>query len=314
MSEKTVVVTGGAGFIGSHIVRELVKRDYDVRVIDNLFTGKLAYLSDVKDRIRFVKGDITDKALLEKEFQGVSFVLHEAALRSVPKSIEIPHDYNRVNIDGTLNVLEAARENDARVIFASSSSVYGDCNVFPEKEDFIPAPKSPYALSKVAGEHYCRMFHELYGLETISLRYFNVFGSMQDPKSEYAVVIPIFITSVLNGKSPTIFGDGFQSRDFTYVANNVEANISAMNANKKVCGKTFNIASGEGINLNDLLGKINSYLGSNVKPVYAPPRAGDVRKTLASTELAEKVLGWKARHPFDKGLIETIEWYKGRSG
>ncbi len=310
---ETVVVTGGAGFIGSHIARELVKQNYKVKVIDNLFTGKEEYISDVMDKIEFIKADILNLKLLEREFKDVNYVLHQAALRSVFKSVERPQDYNNVNINGTVNVLEASRKNNVkRVIFASSSSAYGDTDQLPEKETLPPDPRSPYALTKVAGEHYCKMYYSLYGLETISLRYFNVFGPMQDPKSEYAAVIPVFITAVLQNLRPTIFGDGKQSRDFTYVLNDVEANIAAMKAGKRACGEAFNIANGEAINLNELLEKINRIMGKNIKPIYAKRREGDVMHTLADVSKAREFLNWKAKYSFDEGLRKTIEWYKGR--
>ncbi|MDP2974340.1 MAG: NAD-dependent epimerase/dehydratase family protein, partial [Candidatus Diapherotrites archaeon] len=256
--DNSVVVTGGAGFIGSHIVEELVKRNCSVTVIDNLFTGFEQNIRQFGKKIKFVKGSVTDKRLLLKEFKGKQFILHLAAMRSVFPSLQHPLLYHKTNIDGTLNVLDAARKCDAkRVVFASSSSVYGNISSFPAEETSLPMPESPYAITKLAAENYCKMFYSLHGLETIVLRYFNVFGPRQNPKSIYAAVIPLFTLALLRGQQPTIYGSGEQSRDFTYVKNIVEANMLAMHADKALCSQVFNICSSNPVTVNELFAKIS---------------------------------------------------------
>lgn len=304
------IVTGGAGFIGSNITKELLKRNHQVKVIDNLLTGKKANLNDVIDNIEFIDADINDLELMQKEFKGFDYVLHQAALPSVPRSISDPIDANKHNISGTLSVLVAARDQMLkRVVYASSSSVYGDIEGEFKTEDMSSNPLSPYALTKYTSEVYCRLFYELYGLETVSLRYFNVFGPMQDPQSEYAAVIPKFITQMLKGESPTIFGDGMQSRDFTYVANNVEANIIAATSDKGE-GEVVNIACGKSYNLIELVDKINKILKTKIEPKFTSARAGEIKHSKASIEKAQEIFGFRPDISFEEGLEKTIEWYK----
>lgn len=306
---KRFAVTGGAGFIGSNIVIELVKNDNEVVVIDNLLTGNFNNLFGVMDQIRFVEGDIQDLDLLKREFIDIDYVLHQAALPSVPRSVDDPIASNQNNVDGTLNVLVAARDEGVkRVVYASSSSAYGNSPSLPKKEDMKPDPLSPYAITKLVGEQYCKVFYELYGLETVSLRYFNVFGPHQDPNSHYAAVIPKFITAMLNDESPVIFGDGEQSRDFTYIQNNVDANLLACEV-AGAAGKMFNIACGERISLNELVAMLKKILGKKIEPVYKEPRPGDVKHSLADITLAREILGYKPRYGFEDGLKKTVEWF-----
>ena len=311
---EKVVVTGGAGFIGSHITEKMVELGAEVTVIDNLYAGKMENLAAVKDKIKFVKGDIMDFEMLKKEFKDVDFVSHQAARRSVPESVEDPLPYEQVNVTGHRNVLEAARKNDVkRVTFASSSSVYGDAEKFPQEETDLPMPISPYAITKLTGEHYCRMFHNLYGLETVSFRYFNVFGPRQDPHSQYAGVIAKFILSALKEQTPTIYWDGEQSRDFTYVQNNAIANALAFISDKKVGGQSMNICAGQGVTVNEILNQINAYLEKNIKANYEPRRPGDVRHTKGSGEKAKELIGYETKVSFEEGLKKTIEWFKQNS-
>ena len=308
--KQKIIVTGGAGFIGSHISRKLVNLGHQVIVVDNLCEGNLKNIQDFKNKIKFFKEDILNLKSLQKIFKGVDFVFHEAALRSVERSVNNPVETNKVNIEGTLNVLMAARDNKVkRVIFASSSSIYGEQKSKVFKETLCPNPISPYALSKLAGEFYLKQFSSLYGLQTISLRYFNVFGPYQDPTNEYANVIPIFITKVLKDKPVTIHWDGQQSRDFNYIDNVVEVNMLAMKA-KKTQGEVINVCNGETHSINFLFKTINKILGKNMKPVYGPKRAGDVRSTLGDPALAEKILGFKPKINFEEGLKKTIAWFK----
>jgi len=302
------IVTGGAGFIGSHIAEELVKQKEDVTIIDNLSSGKLENIKEFKNKIKLVEGDIRNINLLKKEFKDADFVLHQAALKSVPGSFNNPEEYHDVNINGTLNVLKAAKEcNVKRVIFASSGAVYGPCKVFPQKEDFYPKPTSPYGLTKLVGEHYCKIFNDSLGIETVSLRYFNVFGPRQDPESEYANVIPKFIALVNSGNQPTIFSDGEQTRDFIYVKEVAEANIKACKEN--VSGEIINIASGASITINQLLKKINNILGKDIKAEYGKPRKGDVKHSLADISKQRELLKIKP-NDFDTNLMEMINWFK----
>ena len=311
MKGKKVVVTGGAGFIGSHIVDKLVELGAEVTVIDDLSEGKLENLSAVKDKIKFVKGNILDIDLLKKEFKDADFVSHQAARRSVPESVKNPDPYNEINITGHLRVLQAARDCGVkRLTFSSSSSVYGESKTFPQKETDLPIPISPYAITKLTGEHYCRIFYELYGLEAVNLRYFNVFGPRQDPHSQYASVIPKFILAVLNKKQPTIYWDGEQSRDFTYVQNNAIANVLAFTTREKVGGETINVCAGKGVTVNEILRQINDYLGTDMKTKHEPRRPGDVRHTKGATEKAKKLLGYETKVNFEEGLKKTIEWFK----
>ncbi|RJQ35645.1 SDR family oxidoreductase [Candidatus Parcubacteria bacterium] len=307
----TVLVTGGAGFIGSNIAAELLNRGYQVKVLDNLSTGHLKNLDLIKDKIKFIQGDINDFALLEKELSGVDFILHQAALPSVPRSIESPLSSHFNNSTGLVNLLEAARHAGVkRVVCASSSSVYGNAPEKYKSENLPNVPLSPYAVAKMMGEHYCRVFSELYGLETVSLRYFNVFGPHQDPQSDYAAVIPLFIKAILKDKQPNIFGDGSQSRDFTYVQNNVEANILAMTSTKVGRGEAINIACGQSYTLLELVENINKTLDKNIQPTFAPERAGDIKHSLADITKAKELLGYEPKIDFAAGIEKTIAWVK----
>ena len=310
ISGKRFVVTGGAGFIGSNIVERLVAGDNEVVVIDNLLTSSMDNLKDIMSRIKFVNGDIQDLDLLVREFEGVDYVLHQAALASVPRSIENPIASNQNNIDGTLNVLVAARDAGVkRVVYAASSSAYGNTPTLPKHEGMAPDPLSPYAIMKLVGEQYCKVFYNIYGLETVSLRYFNVFGPRQDPNSQYAAVIPKFITAMLNDERPVIYGDGEQSRDFTYVQNNVDANLLACTA-PNAAGKMFNVACGERITLNQLVELLNDILGKDIDPVYEEERAGDVKHSLADISLARDIMRYEPEYGFKEGLLKTVEWFK----
>ncbi len=304
------LVTGGAGFIGSHIVEELVSRRHFVRVLDNFSSGKRENLKRVCGRIDLMAADIRSRQACLKASKGVDFILHQAALRSVPKSLLNPGEYNEVNIQGTLNLLEAALRNKVKVfVLASSSSIYGDVKAFPEKENFLPAPISPYALTKLAGEHYCKMFSRHYGLATVSLRYFNVFGPRQSVDDEYAVVIPKFISCMLKDKRPPIYGNGRQSRDFTYIQNVVEANITAA-GKRNLKGEVFNVASGRDYSILQLVGILSRLLGKDIKPVFLKPRPGDVYRTLADLSSSRKALGFNPKIDFIKGLRLTLEYFK----
>ncbi len=304
------LVTGGAGFIGSHIVEALVKRGKYVRVLDNFSSGKQSNLAGLERKIDLLRGDICSVATCVKATKGVDYVLHQAALRSVPKSMVEPQAYNRVNIDGTLNMLEACRKNKVkRFVFASSSSVYGEVKQYPEKESFVPGPISPYALSKLTGEYYCKIFSLHFGLPAVALRYFNVFGPRQALDDEYAVVIPKFINCIIQGKNPPIFGNGRQSRDFTFVQNVVQANLLAVAA-KKVKHGVFNVAAGKDTSILDLVKILNKILGKNVRPQFLPVRAGDVFKTLADISNIEKFLKFKPQVTFFEGLKATVDYWK----
>jgi nucleoside-diphosphate-sugar epimerase len=306
------LVTGGAGFIGSHIVEELVSRKHFVRILDNFSSGKINNLEKVSGKIEIIKGDIRSVGDCNKACAGIDFVLHQAALRSVPKSMKNPEEYNDVNITGTLNVLQAALSSKVkRFVFASSSSVYGDVKSFPEKEDFIPQLISPYALSKLAGEYYCRIFSLNYGLETACLRYFNVFGERQALDDEYAVVIPKFISCMLNNENPPIFGTGKQSRDFTYVKNVVNANLLAA-SKPGLKGDVFNVASGKDYSVLELVKFLNQILKKDIKPLFLKPRQGDVFKTNASLLKIKKMLGFSPKISFIEGLKLTVEYFKNK--
>ena len=300
-----VVTTGGAGFIGSHLAEELTKRGYHVIVLDDLSTGKMENIEwlSSKSNVEFVKDSITNLPLLQKLFQGVEYVFHQAALARVPRSIEDPLSANEVNIKGTLNVLLAARDNSVKkVIYASSSSVYGDTTALPQKEEMPPNPLSPYALTKLAGEYYCCIFSRIYGLSTVCLRYFNVYGSRQDLKSQYAMAIPAFINRVSQNLPPTIFGDGEQSRDFTFIEDVVRANILAMENNAQ---GVYNIGNGQNITINQLAGTIIKLMRKDLKPIHEKPRPGDPRHTLADISKA-KSFGYEPKWPLKDGLAKTI--------
>ena len=308
------LITGGAGFIGSNLAERLVRDGKGVRVFDNFSTGRRENLRGIKTKIEVIEGDLRNLAEVRKAVAGVRYVLHVAALPSVQRSVEDPLMTHEVNVNGTLNLLIAAREARCqRVILSSSSAVYGDTPTLPKREDMTPSPVSPYGASKIISEYYCRLFWQLYGLETVSLRYFNVFGPRQDPQSEYAAVIPKFITSVLAGRSPTIFGDGTQTRDFSHVDNAVEANLAACVASKEALGESFNIACGERISLLQLVDTINRVTGKNVTPKFDPPRPGDILHSLADVTKARKLLGWKPTVNFREGIEKTIAWYRGQS-
>jgi len=310
---STIAVTGGAGFIGSHIARKLVQLGHKVIVIDNLSEGKKENIEDIKNKIDFCKKDILDLEFLQKKFKGIDYVFHEAALRSVERSVHNPLETNEVNIKGTLNVLLASRDNKVkRVIFASSSSVYGDQPTQPFEENMCPNPVSPYALSKLTGEFYLKQFFSLYGLETISLRYFNVYGPYQDPKNEYANVIPIFITKLFKNEAPEIHWDGEQARDFNFIDDVVQANILAMKK-KKTTGEVVNICNGKKYSINQMFDMLCEIMNKDIKPGHGPKRAGDVRLTLGNPEKAKKILGFKAKHTFEQGLQKTVAWFKKHS-
>jgi len=304
------LVTGGAGFIGSNIVETLLNRGEKVKVIDNFVSGKKENLSSVLGKIELIEGDIRDLSLLKEITKGVDYILHQAALRSVPKSVDDPVSYNQVNVGGTLNVLLAAKEAGIkRVVFASSSSIYGETETFPEKETHLPAPISPYAASKIAGEHYCHVFSNIYGLETVSLRYFNVFGPRQSLESQYAVVVPRFIINMLNNEPAPVHGDGKQSRDFTYIDNVVEANILAAKV-PNISGEAFNVACGKDYTVLALVKHLNKIMGKSLKPEFTPPRPGDVPRTLADISKARKLLKLEIKVNFEQGLKKSVEWFK----
>ncbi|NVO01744.1 MAG: SDR family oxidoreductase [Bacteroidetes bacterium] len=305
------LVTGGAGFIGSNIVKELLSRGKVVRVLDNFSTGKRENLDEFKSNPSFelIEGDLRSYHTVRYATDGIDFVLHQGALPSVPRSINDPITTNEVNISGTLNILEASKDcRVKRVVFASSSSVYGNSETLPKVEGMAVAPLSPYALTKYAAERYCQIYFQLYRLETVCLRYFNVFGPNQDPTSQYSAVIPKFIKLIKEGKEPMIYGDGLQSRDFTYVTNNVNANILACEA-EGVAGEVFNIACGEKYSLLDLLEKINVLTNNNISPNFKEGRKGEVKHSIADIEKAKSILGFKPIINFDEGLKKTIECF-----
>ncbi|MGB4521475.1 MAG: SDR family oxidoreductase [Candidatus Omnitrophota bacterium] len=307
------LVTGGAGFIGSNIVERLLKENHFVRVLDNFSSGKESNLAFTKgltpNTYDLIKGDIRDKSTCDKACAGIDYVLHQAALRSVPKSMKDPESYNEVNINGTLYMLQAAAKNKVkRFVLASSSSVYGDTTKFPEQESDYPLLISPYALSKLAGEYYCRIFSEHFGVETVALRYFNVFGPRQALDDEYAVVIPKFIHCILHDEQPPIFGTGKQSRDFTYIDNVVEANILA--ATKGLSHSIFNVANGKDNTVLQLVDSLNKIIGKNIKPKFLPLRAGDVLRTCADISKIKEKLGYTPKVNFEEGLKRTVEYFK----
>ncbi|MEW6382140.1 MAG: SDR family oxidoreductase [bacterium] len=303
------LVTGGGGFIGSNLVKALLSQGERVRVLDNFSTGKRENLTGVLDQIELIEGDIRNPEVVNRSVQGVDYILHQAALPSVPRSIADPISSTSVNIDGTVNLLVAAKEcRVQKFVMASSSSVYGDNPTLPKHEGLPPNPLSPYALTKLADEQYCQIFSRLYGLKTVVLRYFNVFGPGQDPNSQYAAVIPKFIISLLRGLPPTVFGDGEQSRDFTFIENVVQANILA--ARSEVCdGMPINIACGQRISLNELLRELETILVKKVTPLYQPPRPGDVRHSLADVERARTYLGFNPLVNIREGLRKTVDWF-----
>lgn len=311
---STYLVTGGAGFIGSNIVKKLLECDEQVKVLDDYSTGKPLNIEPFLSQIEFIEGDFTNLDVARKAVSGVDYVLHQGAIPSVPRSVDDPIKTNNANILGTLNMLIASR--DARVkrfVYAASSSAYGDSPVMPKVETMPTAPKSPYAIQKLTGEYYCQNFFTLYGLETVCLRYFNVFGPNQDPTSVYSAVIPLFIKKILAGESPVIYGDGKTSRDFTFVDNNVDAVLRACHAPKECAGEVINVACGYEISLNQLVEKINTELGLSITPVYNDERRGDVKHSLADISKAERLLGYTPIVSFDEGLRRTIEFYRQTS-
>ena len=314
MTTRVYLVTGGAGFIGSHITERLVGEGHLVRVLDDFSSGHEANLESFRSGVELIRGDICDKQLVSKATKGVDAVFHEAALGSVPRSVADPVTTHEVNITGTLNVLLASRDAGVkRVVYASSSSIYGETPILPKREDMMVQPLSPYALSKLVGEHYASVFKHVYGFEVVSLRYFNIFGPRQDPESQYAAVIPRFITALLDGKSPVVYGDGLQSRDFTYVDNVVNANLLAAEADG-AAGRAFNVACGGRYTLLDLLARLKEIIGSDIEPIHEAARAGDVRGSQASIEAAEQALGYRVSVDFEEGLRKTVDWYRKQIG
>ena len=306
------LVTGGAGFIGSSLARALVSRGDRVRVIDNLSSGRQENLADISQDLELIEADIRDEVALTRALDGVELVFHEAAIPSVPRSLANPIASHDANATGTLEVLQAARRAGVRrLVYAASSSAYGDTPTLPKVETMRPMPLSPYAVSKLAGEHYCQVFAGAYGLETVSLRYFNVFGPHQDPKSEYAAVIPRFVTAALAGQGVTIYGDGLQSRDFCFIDNTVEANLAAGSA-PGVSGGVFNVACGAAINLNEVVKLVGEIVGHAVPITYLPGRVGDVKHSLADTSAARERLGYRGAISFAEGLKRTVAWYAGQ--
>jgi UDP-N-acetylglucosamine/UDP-N-acetyl-alpha-D-glucosaminouronate 4-epimerase len=303
------LVTGGAGFIGSHLTEELVGRGHRVRVADNLVTGKRRNLDHIRG-VEFLEGDLADLAFAKTATDGMEFVLHQAAMASVPRSVKDPITSNRANIDAALNVLVASRDAGVkRVVYAGSSSVYGDTPTLPKHEGMTPNPLSPYALQKLVGEEYCRMFTRLYGLETVTIRYFNVFGPRQDPGSPYSGVISLFATALLESRRPTIYGDGEQTRDFTYVANVVDGVLKACEA-RDANGQTINVATGSRMSLNELLKVMNRLVGTSMEPLRQEPRTGDVKDSQADISKAKSLLGYQPTVSSEEGLKRTLEWYR----
>jgi nucleoside-diphosphate-sugar epimerase len=303
------LVTGGAGFIGSHLCEELARRGETVRVVDSLITGKRANLAHVPN-VEFIEGDLADFAVATRAVRDVDYVLHQAAIPSVPRSVEDPITSNRANIDASLNLLVAARDAGVkRVVYAGSSSAYGNSPTMPKVETMPTAPLSPYALQKLVAEQYCQMFTRLYGLETVTIRYFNVFGPRQDPSSPYSGVISLFIKALFEGQRPTIYGDGEQTRDFTYVANVVDGVLRASQA-KDASGEVINVATNGRVSLNQLFTTLRTLVGTSVEPIYDKPRAGDVRDSQADISKAARLLGYKPFVTFEQGLKNTVEWYR----
>jgi UDP-glucose 4-epimerase len=306
------LVTGGAGFIGSHLTEELVRRGHSVRVVDSLITGKRRNLQHISG-VDFLEGDLADLSVAARAVEGIDYVLHQAAIPSVPRSVTDPITSNRANIDASLNILVAAHDAGVkRLVYAGSSSAYGNTPTLPKQEDMPPNPLSPYALQKLVAEQYCQMFTRLYGFETVTIRYFNVFGPRQDPGSPYSGVISLFSTAVLEGRQPTIYGDGEQTRDFTYVANVVDGVLRACEA-PDAAGEVINVACGTRISLNDLLRVMNHIVGTNLEPIYKEPRAGDVRDSQADITKARSLLGYAPSVSLEEGLAKTLEWCRSEA-
>lgn len=307
---STALVTGGAGFIGNHVVRRLISEGLHVRVLDDFSTGFKHNLAEVADKIELIEGSITDMPTVERAVQGAEIVFHIAARASVPRSVKDPQSAHDINITGSLNMLVAARDAGVkRFVYSASSSAYGDTPTLPKVETMTPQPLSPYAVSKLAPEYYCRVFSHVYGLPTISLRYFNVFGPRQDPKSAYAAVIPAFVTRMVKGERPQVYGDGEQSRDFCFIDNVVEANWRASQA-PHIAGEVVNIACGERTTLNEIVARINEHLGTKIEAEHLAPRAGDVRHSLAALDEAKRVIGYEPKIFFAEGLSRSIAWYR----
>jgi UDP-glucose 4-epimerase len=307
---RTFLVTGGAGFIGSHIAEALVARGERVRVLDNLCTGHLSNLASIRESIEFIQADVEDPAAVAKAVRGVDCVFHNAALASVPRSVERPLDTNTACVTGTLNLLDQAQKAGVRrLVYAGSSSAYGDQPTSSKRETDLPAPLSPYGAAKLAAEFYCQAFTHTHGFETVTIRYFNVFGPRQDPHSQYSAVIPLFITAMLAGRQPTVYGDGGQSRDFTYIANVVHGNLLAADA-PDVAGRVLNVANGRNTTLLELIAALNRLLGTDIQPVHAAARVGDVRESLADITRARQLLGYEPQVDFDAGLRRSIDYYR----
>lgn len=307
---KSALVTGGAGFIGHHIAHALVQRGIQTRVIDDLSRGSVNRLKSLQGKIDFIEASILDDAELARAVSGVEIIFHHGAWASVPQSVEQPIQYNEIDATGTLKVLEAARKAGVRkVVYAASSSAYGDQPQLPKREDQLPSPISPYAVAKYVGELYLTVYALLHRMETISLRYFNVFGPHQDPKSLYGAAIPAIVSRIVKGISPTIYGDGEQTRDFCHIDNVVDANLRAANT-PGLKGQVVNIACGQRVSVNDIVRLANQFLGSDVKPAYAAPRVGDVKDSWADISLAKQVIGYEPKIFFEEGLKRWIEWYK----
>jgi len=313
LSGMSVLVTGGAGFIGSHLARALAEVGANVLVLDNFSNGSMENLRGTEHQIGVMRGDIRNAADCEKAMQNRAAVFHLAALGSVPRSVEEPLLYNEVNITGTLTVLEAARKAGVkRVVYSASSAAYGDTPVLPKVESMMPSPKSPYAVTKLVGEYYCRVYSSVYNLSTVSLRYFNVFGPRQNPNSQYAAVIPAFVTALLKKQAPKIYGDGGQTRDFCFIQNVVKANMLAATAEESLTGQSVNIACGERTSLNQILAQMQKILGTDIKAEYLPARAGDVRDSLADISAAQKLIGYRPEVLFEQGLETTVKAYAGK--
>jgi len=304
------LVTGGAGFIGSNICRKLVAEKCFVRVVDNLLTGKKSNLASIADKIEFIEADMGDEKVASRAMKGIDVVLHQGALPSVPLSVDDPAATHKHCVDATFTLLLAARDAKVkRFVYAASSSAYGDTPTLPKVETMPCMPLSPYAAAKLVGEYYCSVFSKVFGLQTISLRYFNVFGPHQDPTSQYAAAIPAFVTAILKGQPPTVYGDGQQSRDFTYIDNVVHANLLAARA-KRTAGEVVNIACGEAVTVNEIISMINVMTHNNVKPKYEPTRPGDVKHSLADISLAKELIGFEPVVSFKAGLELAIDWYR----
>ncbi len=315
ISESRIyLVTGGGGFIGSHISEALLRRGDTVRVLDNFLTGRRENLAHLAGSIELIEGDIRDAATLRRACAGVHVVFHEAAIPSVPRSVREPEINHEVNVDGTFNVLMAARDAGVRrVVYAASSSAYGEIGTAAKVEDQLPSPLSPYAVAKLVGEYYCQVFSRVYGLETVALRYFNVFGPRQDPSSPYSGVISKFVTSLLAGEAPVIYGDGEQSRDFTYVANVVDANLRAAESAAAV-GQVINVGTAGRTTLNGLFAELQQIIGTSLTPTYAETRAGDIRHSLADLRRAHELLGYQPQVGLTEGLRRTVDWYRAVRG